>query len=387
MLKNDGKLSWLHISDFHFSLKNSFLQDRVLDAFLQSLPTLIKRFGPVDLIFASGDIAAFGKQSEYAHATEFFDKVLKALGLGRERLFVVPGNHDVDRDEGAGLVRTLKSLEEADVTLNPEKAQLHIKLRQAAFKTWFNEYFSDIRSFSENSTISPIEQIKIAGQIINVVLVNTAAFSFDNEDAGKLWIGRRNTEALIGAAKVHLADLTIAVMHHPLSWIAPQELNLIKAGLRSVADIVLHGHFHENESEAIIGNNGHALHLAAGAMYQTSPYPKCAMFVRVAGTTLTYLPVRYEDAPSPVWTVDPSINPDSPSFEGSIDLQVLTDDAVITAAPSPLPIQDVASVMDSAAQNGDARSKIAKVEFEADLFTIGSRYLYVEPRLFNNPKA
>ncbi|MFZ4526304.1 MAG: SUMF1/EgtB/PvdO family nonheme iron enzyme, partial [Chlorobium sp.] len=29
-------------------------------------------------------------------ATQFFDALLKAAGLGKERLFIVPGNHDVD---------------------------------------------------------------------------------------------------------------------------------------------------------------------------------------------------------------------------------------------------------------------------------------------------
>ena len=49
----------------------------------------------------SGDVAYSGKEEEYVRAKRFFDKLLSTLKLPAERLFIVPGNHDVDCDEYA----------------------------------------------------------------------------------------------------------------------------------------------------------------------------------------------------------------------------------------------------------------------------------------------
>ena len=55
-----------------------------------------------DVVFATGDIAFSGKPGEYEIATVFFDALLDAAGLGRRHLFVIAGNHDVDRDSALG---------------------------------------------------------------------------------------------------------------------------------------------------------------------------------------------------------------------------------------------------------------------------------------------
>ena len=98
-------LSWLHISDVHFSGLGSYDQNRLVSALLKSLPNLTLRFGKPDFVFFTGDVAKTGNRSEYAEASSFFDKLLSALELKRSRLLVVPGNHDVDRSQSNGLSR------------------------------------------------------------------------------------------------------------------------------------------------------------------------------------------------------------------------------------------------------------------------------------------
>ncbi len=45
----------------------------------------------------TGDLADWGKGPEYKRVSALLDALLKQLGLGRERLFLVRGNHDIDR--------------------------------------------------------------------------------------------------------------------------------------------------------------------------------------------------------------------------------------------------------------------------------------------------
>ncbi len=102
-------LTWLHISDFHFRAADSYDRDVVLSALIRPVRRFREGGRAPDVIFATGDIAYSGKDEEYAAATEFFDALLNATGLDRSRLFLVPGNHDVNRDLGIGLAMTLES--------------------------------------------------------------------------------------------------------------------------------------------------------------------------------------------------------------------------------------------------------------------------------------
>ena len=89
-------IQWLHLSDFHFNLGQSYDANIVLEALLRDLPSIGSEFLPVDLVFVTGDIAFSGNQEEYELAAEFFDKLLSKLSVSQDRLYVVPGNHDVD---------------------------------------------------------------------------------------------------------------------------------------------------------------------------------------------------------------------------------------------------------------------------------------------------
>ena len=72
------KLTWLHISDFHFREGDPYDRDLVLRALVHSVAWFREHGRTPDLIFATGDIAHSGKAAEYAPATVFFDALLGA---------------------------------------------------------------------------------------------------------------------------------------------------------------------------------------------------------------------------------------------------------------------------------------------------------------------
>src|SRR6266568_2193324 len=151
-------ITWLHISDFHIRSGDPYDRDVVLRALVKSVADFRKQKRVPDLIFATGDIAYSGKADEYELATTLFDDLLDAAGLEKNRLFIIPGNHDVDRNLGVGLARTLDSREQSDAYFGPAIPKPHLTQKLGAFLQWHNRYFKGIRTMREDSTFGPVEE-------------------------------------------------------------------------------------------------------------------------------------------------------------------------------------------------------------------------------------
>lgn len=373
MLPHERKsLTWLHISDFHFKAKQSFDRDLVLAELLKSIERFQAEGRRPDLIFCTGDIGNTGAAAEYEQATPFFDRLLEITKLPKERIYIVPGNHDVDREIGSQLKRTLISRSDADGYFSQDGLKLHISLKQKNFADWYDGYFDGIRRFDKESTCQLLDVAVINGCKLKVALLNTAVFSQDDFDHGKLWLGRPCMRALADKLSDSEQDFVVALMHHPLDWLCDEDQPTSAAALRTAADVILRGHLHSTDVEQIAGLNGASLHLAAGAAYQTSERPNRAMYVTLDGGELEVFPIRYENDPVPVWTLDASVYPTAPYTR-----RYTIPQAVAGAATA---VQPGESDMSPAVA-------LAKAEFEGDLFeTPNGDVLYAEPRLMAEPQ-
>jgi len=323
-LKITGELAnaftWLHVSDFHLTDGAPYEQEVVLRSLVRSVKRFREEGYVPDLIFATGDIAHSGKVKEYEQATRFFDDLLEAAGQGRERLFIVPGNHDVDRRIGRGLARTLHTKEEADEFFDPALPTPHLTQKLGAFSAWYNAYFSNIRTFPLNTTCSPVETVTIRKGKVAVLCINSALFCCGDDDHEKLFIGRRCLDEAVKESAMLESDLNIALVHHPLHWLSPVEQANIRATLETSIDLLLQGHFHQAVTESIDSiDGGGYLKLAAGASYQTRQYPNSALYATHFQGEVTIFPIRYEDTPREEWTLDTSVFP-SPPYTGRFAL-------------------------------------------------------------------
>jgi predicted phosphodiesterase len=336
-------ITWLHLSDFHIRGGDPYDRDVVLRALIKSVGDFRERGRIPDLIFATGDIAFSGKPTEYAIATTFFDDLLKAARLDKRHLYIIPGNHDVDRDLGIGLARTFTSREESDQYFGPVIPKPHLTQKQGAFLRWYNEYFHGIREMPLDSTCGPMEFASIRGDRIGILPLNSALFCQDDNDHDKLFIGRRCLDAALEKLHSFGGELNLALVHHPLDWLSSVERSNIKAELQSHVDFLLRGHLHETEVESVASESGTCLHCAAGAAYQTRRWPNRAAYATIKDSHVEIFPTRYEDQPLAVWTVDPSLFPSSPSYEKSFPIPRLTGKKAVSppqsahAAPSGAP--------------------------------------------------
>jgi tetratricopeptide (TPR) repeat protein len=313
--------TWLHISDFHFRSGDRYDSDVVLRSLVESVGKYRKRGRRVDLVFATGDIAHSGQPGEYVVATRFFDALLGVLELPRECLFVIPGNHDVDRKLGVGLARTLSTREECDDYFDPGCPKPHATQKMRAFREWFDGYFEGIRKFPTESSCAAVETLSVGGHCLAVLPINSALFCLDDHDHAKLLIGRRAIDAALRDLRAAKDAVTIALLHHPIDWLHEVERSNIKAALHRDIDVVLRGHLHETEVETAVTPVGQSLHIAAGAAYQTRKWPNRAYYATLGGErSLTIFPIRYEDSPTEIWTTDPSLFPDEQGHERSFSL-------------------------------------------------------------------
>ncbi|MGR3660892.1 MAG: metallophosphoesterase family protein [Paracoccaceae bacterium] len=92
----------LNVSDIHFKEPQCLQPDTDPDLpyrtrMLQDLRSQVQKLGQVGAIIIVGDIAFKGDPAEYRVAENWIHELVEATGCHLERVFVVPGNHDVDR--------------------------------------------------------------------------------------------------------------------------------------------------------------------------------------------------------------------------------------------------------------------------------------------------
>lgn len=92
----------MHISDIHFTapecLTPSLDPDRPFRTrLMRDARARTASLGKVDALLISGDIAGKGKPEEFAVAEGWIRELATAVGCSFQGIYVVPGNHDVDR--------------------------------------------------------------------------------------------------------------------------------------------------------------------------------------------------------------------------------------------------------------------------------------------------
>lgn len=90
------KIRWIHISDLHFKKDSDVettLMHRRLPAYLTSLNLYC------DYVFCTGDIKEYS-ETFTKEAANYILEIIQAVHVPLERLFLVPGNHDIDISAG-----------------------------------------------------------------------------------------------------------------------------------------------------------------------------------------------------------------------------------------------------------------------------------------------
>ncbi|MBU2547261.1 MAG: SUMF1/EgtB/PvdO family nonheme iron enzyme [Proteobacteria bacterium] len=301
-------ITWLHISDLHFKDEDKWNQNKVLDKLLDDVEERNSRDGlRPNCIFVTGDITCKGSSKGYELAGAFFDDLLKATGLGKERLFVVPGNHDVDQKavtSGAKLIA--KGIDDRDtindiIASEEDRRTLFPKFQHYA--KFVNDWFGSDMPFNDEKYYY-VRPFPVAGKNVAILGLNSAILSLGDSKQDRLALGERQVDLALKEAKG--ADLRIALMHHPFECMLPFDREDCEATLLKQCDFILHGHLHQTGILGLKTPDAEGMVLAAGACYKHRKYPNACNWVRLdfdSGQGTVYLR-EYSGKGGGFWTKD-----------------------------------------------------------------------------------
>ncbi len=269
------KIRYLHISDLHLARSEN---GNAVDVFNQDVVTYsmiekINELGSdIDFIIITGDLVRSGKTDEFDVAEVFCEKLLDVCGLGKKDLFIVPGNHDLDRYQitKRQIERLYPFVDQEEISEFFADGDNFPKVMRKFAN--FNKFASKVlgRELFNNETISFLEPLKIRKDgneyIVNLMGLNSTLFAgYDGDDRQKLALGLYQVDPLI--RKLEGDNLSIGFLHHPFACHHPEDL-VSKNMLTDRLDMIVTGHLHETANEHLFNSAGRCTFIGAGAAFE-----------------------------------------------------------------------------------------------------------------------
>ncbi|MFT3686377.1 MAG: metallophosphoesterase [Phycisphaerales bacterium] len=252
---NSGELVFLHISDIHFHYRKSASAhdpDKDLrNELLRDIRKTGSGLGEFAGILIAGDVAFSGVDDEYRMAKEWIDQLRAATGCREDRVWTVPGNHDIDRsafDKSPGM-RDLRSKLRTEPENQLDEA-LRTKLEDPLYASALFAPLKEYNRFAApyNCDVSASKphwehavlvlndgtRLKLRG--VTSPLVSDSSDS-DKVDAKKLVLGKFQAVCSREDGVEYLV-----MCHHPPEWLRDGEI--VDRTLTSRAHLQLFGHKH-----------------------------------------------------------------------------------------------------------------------------------------------
>lgn len=312
----ERSFSWLHLSDLHLGSRSVPETRLALDSLIKDLGQQMERDQlELDAVFVTGDIAWSGQPSEYELAQGFFAELLDTLGLPATRLFLVPGNHDVDWSQissGAkALGETLQSREQVlEVLENATDRQLLLSRLKG-----YHQHMMALGGApdSEDESLGYAHTFELQGWRIAVLGLDSAWLSAPGDDRARgLLLGEWQVRRLL--AETRDADLRIALVHHPFDFLREFDRNVCEDLLTSGTNFILHGHLHRPAIRRLESPDSGAMVIAGGATWESqsavNAYNLVSLDLPAGLGDITMR--RYSDRGSGFWAPDTLLYENAP---------------------------------------------------------------------------
>lgn len=247
MKGNCDMLRWLHISDLHFNN-----DDMSTISLREELPVFLKRNNiNCDYVFCTGDIrTANAKPNDFTdEAAKYIVGLCRTVGIDTSRLFIVPGNHDVERDAPGRNDAVKKICFQREGYYDPLDGAIHeedlqkIHAGQNDFRKFLEKIYSADRVSRYSDPLSP--HFNIETPDFNILHIDSTLTYTKGQEATDLIIG---TKLLLNALEVLNPEKpTILLSHYPFTSLLQEEKKYVRELLyRKNVHLWLAGHEHDH---------------------------------------------------------------------------------------------------------------------------------------------
>jgi predicted phosphodiesterase len=262
------KIVLVHLSDIHFTGSSGTsvhdLDSEVRNEILRDAATVTKDLGGATGVLVTGDIAFSGQRTEYERVALWLLEFCRAIECPDESVWMVPGNHDVDRK--AAKSKVTKTLHESI------RAKQGPALDKELREILTDEYSAKalLAPLAEYNTFAARFQCSISaekpywerdlslscGTIIRLRGLCSALVSNEHDARSNIVLGQAQVN-------VHRVDGIeyLTLCHHPPDWL--QDQDTVVSHLESKVRIQLFGHKHAQRVQEI----NKTLRVTAGAMH------------------------------------------------------------------------------------------------------------------------
>jgi len=250
----------IHLSDFHLQKENPQLTQKNL--FQSLIKDMREWITPNSLIVISGDLVDRSginfkdPQLKFDFFKEIFiEELIKTDSSLKNRIFMVPGNHDFNRtqlDEFKDYPLREKLLQ------NPETVERYIQsVRDSKnsltgiedYKQFEKEYY-DSAPKCPDYFYSPFDStFLLENGKIGVSAFNSSWLCYDDDDIGNILLGE--SQILHSLEKISDAQIKVAIIHHPFEYFVTTDYRSFRSTLYSNYDIILLGHTHKLISQKL----------------------------------------------------------------------------------------------------------------------------------------
>lgn len=271
--ERSNKLRFLHLSDFHLKAKdklNEFNQETVLDSLIEKVSEFKNR---INYVLITGDLVFSGKKVEYNKINDFLVKLANTLNINKKNFLIVPGNHDVYREniskENLEQIKNYTNQDEINSKLMSKKFMKGVYKKLENFYSFINSFVGEVLYDIQNFYF--VKNLLHENFKFSILCLNSTMFSgYDGDDKRNLALGLyqvKNATSLIDKN----SSLNIVLLHHPFDCYSEYDI-VSKNKLLEKANIILFGHFHIQNNVVQLDSNGFTTLANAGTSYKKREY-------------------------------------------------------------------------------------------------------------------
>lgn len=266
----------LYVSDVHYD----YSKKREWDILIEALNGVIKeertkkRF---DAMLISGDLIDKGRGG-YDSIEKAFEGVEREvlipikneLEISKDRIFITPGNHDMDRksDDFFAENRTYKCLDNEDMVEEFIKRAIDRQeydgmKRTIPFKNFIKKFHEDIGFVS--TPFYDIYKLELENEKIAICCINTSWRCYDSsKDFGRIIIGKEVYTRI--QSEIKDCTVKIGIMHHHFSALCDFDKEQVAGKFERLFDILIFGHIHTPIYKSSITQNNSLITIIGGQL-------------------------------------------------------------------------------------------------------------------------